>query len=221
MSYGYNLNIIGFHGTIKKYAENIIKTKNFKPQLRNDHWLGQGTYFFREDYDQASWWSIMAKRKAMKEGNVTELECLPLVIACDFQVQDDKMLNLDTDSGKGFLKAFYQENQELLDSIQFTKDGELASSDHERRCMIIDLIPIEIIKVVQYTFRKTGDTGYNKESIFLNLGIEQSGIQVCVRDNEIFKGAHISIVKPKKKITYSNHGKKTHGTVKMSITRKR
>lgn len=45
---------IGYHGTCLRYRHNIEKN-GLDPEecnQRNDHWLGQGVYFF-DDYDHA------------------------------------------------------------------------------------------------------------------------------------------------------------------------
>ncbi|GIM45481.1 hypothetical protein DNHGIG_10300 [Collibacillus ludicampi] len=49
--------ISAFHGTDEESAINICSSGFQIPKvIRDDHWLGPGVYFFRDDYIQARIW---------------------------------------------------------------------------------------------------------------------------------------------------------------------
>jgi len=59
----YKIEFYAYHGTTLDAAASIVEERLFKPgETRLDHWLGLGTYFFREDYDQAEMWSNIKVR---------------------------------------------------------------------------------------------------------------------------------------------------------------
>ena len=50
--------IVGYHGTTSS-AQESIENHGLDPNLvekRDDHWLGQGVYFY-DDFDLAKWWA--------------------------------------------------------------------------------------------------------------------------------------------------------------------
>lgn len=56
-----NRKLVGYHGTTKESAENIIKTNTFKISNDDEEWLGKGIYFFEDDILQAKDWCVKAK----------------------------------------------------------------------------------------------------------------------------------------------------------------
>ena len=66
------MNEIGYHGTCSKYRYNIEKNglDPSKCKHRDDHWLGQGVYFF-DDYDKAMWWATSISSQNNNCGGVT------------------------------------------------------------------------------------------------------------------------------------------------------
>lgn len=53
----YHRIIVGYHGTSRKRADEIVRTQSFTPS-RNDHdWLGHGVYFWEYAPRQAYWWA--------------------------------------------------------------------------------------------------------------------------------------------------------------------
>lgn len=57
---------IGFHGTISHFADLILLDKEYKFDNRDDHWLGNGDYFFENDKDEATWWAKNTKINIIK-----------------------------------------------------------------------------------------------------------------------------------------------------------
>lgn len=209
-----DVNYLGFHGTIQKYAKVIMESGTFKTDLRKDHWLGQGIYFFREDYAQALWWAGNTKKKVLRRGFMPKKDVKPAVIACRIVIDPKHVMNLDTNTGKDVFSDFYDQNKKTLDEIKWND----SMSEHERRCAVIDMIPIDKIKVVQYTFPKDGEYDYKIDSIFRKLGIQQCGVQICVRDESLVTSDNIQEIKPAATTpqrlgyaSYSNSGVRSNG----------
>jgi hypothetical protein len=103
-----------FHGTDHQSTASIYcHGFRFPGNPREDHYLGQGIYFFREDWQQARVW---AEIKIMR---VDELEgSSPCIIKAYIRVPERKFLNLDTRWGM----------RELAQHLQ-TIQGELRKKE--------------------------------------------------------------------------------------------
>ena len=82
------MKIQGYHGT-HSFAKASIARYGFDPDKtcrRQDHWLGQGVYFFT-DQRQALWWanSVSGKRPGS----------YPVVYRVEIEAPDEKVLDLD------------------------------------------------------------------------------------------------------------------------------
>ncbi len=99
---------LGYHGICSKYQYSI-ETEGFDPdksKYRDDHWLGQGIYFF-DDYEKSLWW---AKTTSSQNNNCVSIVFEPLI-----EATDDVVLNLDDNHQ---LDAFMTEILHLLEDIQ-------------------------------------------------------------------------------------------------------
>jgi hypothetical protein len=98
-----------YHGTTSHSANIIFTTRRFVLGVsRNDHWLGQGAYFYREDYEQAAEWA------RIKIANTPALAGeSPSVIEVILEAPGFNFLNLDTRNGLfrllGFLRQLERE----------------------------------------------------------------------------------------------------------------
>ena len=102
---------LGYHGTCSKYQYSI-ETEGFDPDKskhRDDHWLGQGIYFF-DDYEKSLWW---AKTTSSQNNN-----CGSIVFESLIEATDDVVLNLDDNHQ---LDAFMTEILHLLEDIRKRK----------------------------------------------------------------------------------------------------
>ncbi|MCM2674072.1 hypothetical protein [Alkalicoccobacillus plakortidis] len=204
MSVSYEVKINGFHGTIDYYSKRILLTKEFTYQYRDNHWLGQGIYFYRDDYDQAYWWSGKTRDLERKRRKIKGKALRRKVIKCDFTLMSENMINLDTDTGK---RIFKSEQSRVHEGITF-KISDHADASNKYRCALIDLFDNKF-KVIQYTFIETREKKANKDSLFKELGIVQNGVQICVRDPEVLKGADIQLIEHKRTVNYGTLTKQT------------
>lgn len=54
---------IGYHGTTAESAKSILADNHFNPSTKMDEWLGDGVYFFENDYLQAYDFITRARKK--------------------------------------------------------------------------------------------------------------------------------------------------------------
>lgn len=180
----YNIDIVGFHGTSVEYAEKIIDTTELKPgNLRNDHWLGQGAYFFREDPEQAKLWAMNRYART------------PAILKTIIKTNNKDFLNLDTRSGLNYFNSFIK--NEVKPRIQSGEvEIELQTDKKENiknifRCFFCNELPNEI-KAIQRTFF-VDKAGLNREKHFREMNIFVHGIQICIRDTGLIDFQETSI----------------------------
>lgn len=182
----YDINIVGFHGTNKTAANTILEEKRFIPKENKNHWLGQGVYFFREDNDQALSWAIQQSR-------VTK-DSEAVVLKVDIKVEKKYFFNLNSRVDlfrlKKIVTSIYEKLQKIEFELSFKDDGEFDA--HAYRCAIIDLIPINIMKIVQNNFPFEQPQPLRLQE-FKQMDIRMHSIQVCVRDLELIKGDKIKM----------------------------
>ena len=109
------MNEIGYHGTCSKYRYNIEKNglDPSKCKHRDDHWLGQGVYFF-DDYDKAMWWATSISSQNNNCGGV--------IFQSHIEASDNEVLNLDD---KKQLDAFITKTMETLKEVEKSCDGKM------------------------------------------------------------------------------------------------
>lgn len=183
---------VGYHGTASNDIDNLIDniTKNgFIYEYRDNHWLGQGIYFFGE-YEWAKQWARQPSNRD-KDKCIFEVE-----IFCD----DENFLDLDlVSTNKKIAKQLEYINKELKNDLKKHKFKD----DHYKRCYYLDILKERYdYKIIKQTFPLV-----NKNKITQSIGIYISQIQFCVSSNENIKILNVNkinknIVKKKKKVVY-------------------
>ncbi|MCY7330707.1 MAG: hypothetical protein LH618_19300 [Saprospiraceae bacterium] len=132
----------GYHGTAYGNVPSILKDQ-FVTDERDDHWLGQGIYFY-DDLDLARWWIE------------TKLRCASgcAVIEASLCCQEIEYLDLDHFKGLDF---YFRELGNILDnlsiSLRFKDDDE--QSRIRNLCFSLDLLKNHLgLKLVTMTFYK-------------------------------------------------------------------
>lgn len=132
-----------FHGTSNDNCEIIKSTKKFTYKNRTNHWLGQGVYFFVEDFDKAKWFVKVSRSPYLKD----KKKC---IIEVSIKVAKEKLLNLDTEQGRKNLSDF---KNELIKKKILMIGSRAIESNSELRCLIIDAyINYFNVDAVKYTF---------------------------------------------------------------------
>lgn len=177
-SMGEKFQTVGYHGT---FQENIpvIKQRGFTYKFRDDHWLGQGFYFYENS--KLAHWFITRKRKSQKA--ISVLKAL-------LSSESNKVLDLDSPEGINF---FYQEIQNILTdangAITFSKDDP-----HKNRCAMLDVIKeIHNIEIIIHTFERKDrpsyaavDTNWFDEHLF-PVDVTYKEKQICATSNTCIK----------------------------------
>lgn len=108
--------IEGFHGTDENLVESIT-TNGFKESKGDDHWLGDGTYFFVEGSTGADpkgaavkWAIVEAYDKHLKRNIYHKYA----VIKCTMEIDDDNFLDLTTLEG---MKIFNKIRNQFMEKI--------------------------------------------------------------------------------------------------------
>lgn len=162
-----------YHGTTLSAAKEILASKKFDlGKQRDDHWLGQGSYFFREDWESAKIWA------STKIANVPELnDETPCVIETKVDATSNNFLNLDSRSG---MKRFERYLSDLKQNGFGIRSEEfLEKTQAKIRCYLMSLLPQDIW-IIQRTFRV--NSKYDDIQEFRFMGLHLHGTQVCVRN---------------------------------------
>lgn len=182
------MNEIGYHGTCSKYRYNI-ESNGLDPKEcrhRDDHWLGQGVYFF-DDYEKALWWATSISSK--------NDNCGGIVFKSNIEAPDEEVLDLDDNKQ---LDAFLTETLKTLDEIKNCCPGQMPIfEDAKFRAVFFDYYKRQKgISVIIGTFQKefagyttkrnTSDRELQKK-IMNTIGIKFRERQICVSKKECIK----------------------------------
>lgn len=163
--------IIGYHGTSTENAREII-TNEFNASSGNEHWLGDGVYFFIEGLSktpdlQAEKWAIVEswdkKIKANKYSNIA-------VIKSSIQIEDANLLDLTSSEGVEILEYIIESHKEALKEkakkISFL-DGLVLNFAREE-----NIIEIDVAKGNFYI-------KFDKESRVSNINLRTANCTIC------------------------------------------
>lgn len=178
----------GFHGTTFENCLEIDKKKEFKFEKRNDHWLGNGVYFFIRDPKKAEWWSEMTvnkiNRNYKKYHQTKPPEIKKAVICCVINVKNEKLLDLDTKTGKNKLRSFVKDLEKSKGSFSLG-----FSNKHQLMCFVLDFMVREFkYDAIRYTFRDENDPINTME-----FGIEGHSQQLSVFNQDVIDFSSLEV----------------------------
>jgi hypothetical protein len=107
-----------YHGTDKNSAKSII-AGNFEPSKGNNHWLGDGVYFYEEKFHAFKWMWYKCPKDKKKDKN--HLQDKVAIIATEVNCDKSRVFNLDTIYHKLIFEAIYKEintTTELLKNLK-------------------------------------------------------------------------------------------------------
>ena len=173
-----------FHGTTRTVANIVKDTSKFQYNLRNDHWLGNGIYFFIEDYDKAKWWAkTLARRERKSKASVISLAVT---------IQRNKILDLDAEKER---KDFYQfvldfiAANPVIEGLDFTytsspNDENIDIDEAKLRCFMLDLIQkINNYDACKFTFVDDKLT-YSLPNVNSSI-IRNNAVQLCIYNQSV------------------------------------
>lgn len=173
-----DLDFYAYHGTSDTSAKKIVASQSFTIKgNRTNHWLGDGFYLYREDYNQALVW---AQNKYRGRKNVK-----PSVLEARISAPFNKVLHLDTrngiDSLARFLKGLQNDEQILFEP----EDGKISAH------FVFSLMEAEFVWAIIKTFtvqsRFDDIEGLNRLTFIHNeeeVTYRLQGTQVCVKNKE-------------------------------------
>ncbi|MCT6514741.1 hypothetical protein OQZ55_03960 [Bacillus subtilis] len=189
--------LVGYHGTFEEHSESIL-SDGFKPQVRNNHWLGQGTYFYTNK-KLAHWWiSKNSKTDPLKK----KIKSKSVIIKAEIEEDTKKILDLDINEDIDLFFDCFKEYEPYLRRLH------LSDNKHVNRCACIDFLA-EIFDwtVIKQTFEKDDHKpSYGKvdtikfDSNVIPIDIHYKETQVCVRDQTCIKSKEIEY--PDKEYNY-------------------
>ena len=188
---------IGYHGTSVSNAD-LIKSNGFTISQNESHWLGQGVYFFEDDFHEAERWTLYVCKRA--NGVVFKARII---------VKENNYLDLNTRSGIKRLNDWFEGGKlELSQGIVL-----LPSSDEDEYrlvCTLIDLSVPPHIHVISKAISPTDDEKWGSTYIdkdFRDLyAFRLTHTQICVRELsciEIIKDLKVEKDEKFKRITRS------------------
>lgn len=181
-----NICIEGFHGTFEVEAEKILRN-GFQPQFRNNHWLGQGSYFYTEK--KLAYWFISrnAETDYRKKGKGNK----KVVIKVLLEEDEKKILDLDSPDG---VDLFYYHLKEIFDEF---KHVTFSSNEHKNMCTVLDVLSEYfdwnvIVKTFETSNPSYGavNTRFFDENIF-PLNVKYKETQICIRNDKCVKNKEI------------------------------
>jgi len=167
------VNVLAFHGTGLSNYENIVKTKSFSFKRRDDHWLGNGVYFFVDDFERAKRWA---------EGNRPDKNTAPVVIETKFEFKQGELLDLDKSDGLKKLNDFARNFKTELQRKRVLINN---TDEHKFHCKLLDAFVYrnKKYKAVCRTMNSSGNpvigaSGFVPLAKQLNI-VEANIINIC------------------------------------------
>lgn len=165
-----------YHGTDEVSLQSILSQKKFKFKRRQDHWLGDGAYFFIDDFEKAKWWSKVISSKSGRP---------PVVLYFNLRVSDTELLNLNIESDLNMLDRF---SEELFRTLNENKFSLKFKDEHELNCFVLNSFfeRNPNYKVVRRTFHSTrnrvGKSGFSMLSD-----------QICIMNQNVIPFTEIKV----------------------------
>ncbi len=169
--------LTGYHGTDKSVANNIIQN-GFQCKQNNEHWLGQGIYLY-SDKSLAEWWTT---NPTQKHGiNVVD----PVVIACDIEIDESRVLNLCTLAGyKKYVDLYNSFFREL--SVNFRPKEEV--SFKKLRCAFFNFIfltyQVDVVIAPFVLPQQPYIPVYTNSQFAKEMHIQYTEVQVCICEDK-------------------------------------
>lgn len=179
--------IIGFHGCDEPIRDEIIAGKRCMIPSTNKHdWLGQGYYFWQNNYERALEFASNppGKKKFAKPsvlGAVLDLQnCLDLL--------DAKYLKLVQASYYALETSYKTDLLQLPKNKPGSASADLIISDLD--CAVIENVHIKLNKDEPFDF--TRGVFVEGDSLYPGAGFhEKNHIQICIRNPNCIKGFFI------------------------------
>jgi len=118
--------IDGFHATTNKSCDNIFKIKHFNYSQGDRHWLGDGIYFYIDDFFAYRWCVLECKKIIKTKLNAKCITDNYSIIKIGISVDSDRIFDLDNIQIKFFFLEAYKLIRDSKDYIPRLKSVEMA-----------------------------------------------------------------------------------------------
>jgi hypothetical protein len=178
-----------YHGTDKKSAKSII-AENFKPSEGDNHWLGNGIYFFEDDVHAYHW----ILEKYVKNKNIlphklrkSVFKDNKILCAC---IEIDKNRIFDLDKLKYYI-IYVSSYREVMSEID--DEGKPVPDGAFINLLFDDMGFGEDYDIVKYTFHfPKRQLNNGREMRSANIVPPQT--QICVKNYDIIKDVKLHYI---------------------------
>lgn len=175
--------VIGFHGTTRETAESVVTGGNYKRSVKQDEWLGHGTYFWEYAPKQAWRWAkqhYSQKTEVAVLGSMIRLgNCFDLLDPDNAEVLIETKKQLENELGSKTPKNVRA--RKYLDCAVFEKFYELMDEADAS---------IDSARAV-YVPTQSADRLWNSSWLY-----GETHLQLCVRNKKCILGTWL--VQPEK-----------------------
>lgn len=165
----------GYHNTDASNVESILKN-GFLFKFNDEHWLGQGIYFFTDD------------KTAIDNIHMLEQSDTIKTIAVEIEVEEASYLDLDVNYNLNLFRKYCNEKVrvfEELGKVFFTEETDKRKAMRKYKCFFMDLYKRENgYAVVSKTFAKENPPYAEPINHIPYLGLPFLEKYICVSDNE-------------------------------------
>lgn len=188
------IKIEGYHGTTSSYKESITK-EGLDPEKTNErenHWLGDGVYFF-EKYKMAKWWGdIIASNASKKTEDVYSIVCKTQI-----EVFKENVLDLDISEDLDKFGDFsleldkkFKEKKHLNFKSQRQMRGVYFNYYKMKNNIFVIMNTFEKEKTTYAKYRDKKDLS-DQITLFKALGLSYKEKQICVSNKECIKDIQV------------------------------
>jgi hypothetical protein len=191
--------ILGFHGCDKSVCDELLQNPNkYKTSNEDYDWLGNGIYFWENNYARALEW---AKDKKNRGGIKA-----PAVIGAVLQLGN--CCDLTDKSSIDVVKSYYKNLKEDFDDLglDLPVNKDLRTDKHKDKllreldCTVLEYMHSQILDAYQKDIKTKGYSEYviydSTRGVFTEGGpayngagiFDKSHIQICIRNSNCIKG---------------------------------
>ena len=188
--------IIGFHGCDRKVRDNIVtqKSKDLKPSENSYDWLGNGVYFWENNYDRALKYAKDIKNNPYKStSKIDEPAVLGAVIDLGFcmDLLDSSYLELLKYGYKLLTETNKKHDLEIPKNNPIGKDGDLLLRHLD--CAVIETVhQFNKDNEDRQEFDSVRGVFFEGDDLYENAGFkDKNHIQIAIRNPNCIKGFFI------------------------------
>ena len=186
--------VIGFHGCDIDVRDRIVcDNDSLKPSDNNYDWLGNGVYFWENDYERALDFARFLKENPPhnKKQKINEPAVIGAVLDLGFclDLLDSGNLKI-LKQGYKLLKDLEKQGFEIPENVPLIKDGDLIKRHLD--CAVIEIIQQHCKEKDLPLFDSVRAVFFEGKELYPNAGFrDKNHIQIAVRNPNCIKGYFI------------------------------